>query len=420
MTEAAHQMASNPLPPAPRFPGCVGIAAGPEVAIMDESGALMPPGGLGEVVIRGRNVTAGYENNPDANAKPHSPMAGSAPATRGCIDADGYLRLTGRLKELINRGGEKISPLEVDDGDHGPSRRGAGASPSAVPHDKLGEEVAAAVVLREGSPRRTASCGPSVGARLAPFKVPRKFVFLTEIPKGATGKLQRIGLAEKLGLTAMKVAIFGAGAIGGFLGVRLARQGADVTFIARGPHLAAMQANGLTLRQRAATASLCGRAASRSAEEAGRAGLCGRHPESERAAGGRAGDRHADGAGNRAGHRHQWRALLVFLWPGQPVPRPAWWKASIRAGAVERRCRRRRPSAAWSIRRPKSSSPGVIEHTYGNRFTLGEPDGAKAPGSRRCRRAAQAGLKAPVRTKYPRRDCGSSCGATWPSTRSRR
>jgi acyl-CoA synthetase (AMP-forming)/AMP-acid ligase II len=200
MTEASHQMASNPLPPRPRFPGCVGIAAGPEVAIMDEHGALLPPGGLGEVVIRGRNVTAGYENNPAANAAAFT-NGWFRTGDQGIIDGHGYLRLTGRLKELINRGGEKVSPLEVDEilSDH-PAV--AQCLTFAVPHPKLGEEVAAAIVLRAGQAAKDTELRDFCSARLAAFKVPRRIVFLDEIPKGATGKLMRIGLAEKLGLTA--------------------------------------------------------------------------------------------------------------------------------------------------------------------------------------------------------------------------
>ncbi len=200
MTEASHQMASNPLPPRSRFPGCVGIAAGPEVAIMDEEGAILPAGGLGEVVIRGRNVTAGYENNPAANASAFT-NGWFRTGDQGIIDTDGYLRLTGRLKELINRGGEKVSPLEVDEilMDH-PAV--AQCLTFAMPHAKLGEEVAAAVVLREGAAAKDTELRDFCGERLAGFKVPRKIVFLSEIPKGATGKLQRIGLAEKLGLSA--------------------------------------------------------------------------------------------------------------------------------------------------------------------------------------------------------------------------
>jgi acyl-CoA synthetase (AMP-forming)/AMP-acid ligase II len=199
MTEASHQMASNPLPPRERFSGCVGIAAGPDVAIMDEEGGLLPSGALGEIVIRGRNVTQGYEANPDANAKAFT-NGWFRTGDQGIIDEAGYLRLTGRLKELINRGGEKISPLEVDTiiMDH-PAV--AQVVTFAVPHDKLGEDVAAAVVLREGAICDERELRDFVSARVADFKVPRKIIFLTEIPKGATGKLQRIGLAEKLGMT---------------------------------------------------------------------------------------------------------------------------------------------------------------------------------------------------------------------------
>jgi len=198
MTEASHQMSSNPLPPNPRFAGSVGVAAGPEVGIMDEAGTLLPPGSLGEVVIRGRNVTKGYESNPDANAKAFT-NGWFRTGDQGVIDTDGYLRLTGRLKELINRGGEKISPLEVDTVimDH-PAV--AQVVTFAVPHDMLGEDIAAAVVLREGAACDERELRAFVGSRVADFKVPRKILFLTEIPKGATGKLQRIGLAEKLGL----------------------------------------------------------------------------------------------------------------------------------------------------------------------------------------------------------------------------
>jgi acyl-CoA synthetase (AMP-forming)/AMP-acid ligase II len=198
MTEAAHQMTSNPLPPRPRKPGSVGIAAGPEVRIMDEEGNLLGSGALGEVVIRGPNVTKGYEANPDANLKGFA-NGWFRTGDQGTIDAEGYLRITGRLKDLINRGGEKVSPLEVDEivMDH-PAV--AQVVTFAMPHDKLGEEVAAAIVLREGQTATEREIRDFAAKRLADFKVPRKVVFLPEIPKGATGKLQRIGLAEKLGL----------------------------------------------------------------------------------------------------------------------------------------------------------------------------------------------------------------------------
>ncbi|MSO90337.1 MAG: AMP-dependent synthetase [Acetobacteraceae bacterium] len=199
MTEAAHQMASNPLPPGKRFPGSVGIAAGPDVAIMSEAGDILPAGDLGEVVIRGRNVTAGYENNTSANASAFTD-GWFRTGDQGVIDAGGYLRLTGRLKELINRGGEKISPLEVDTVimDHPSVEQ---CLTFAMPHDRLGEEVAAAIVLRPGLTATDMELRAFAAQRLAAFKVPRKIIFLAEIPKGATGKLMRIGLADKLGLS---------------------------------------------------------------------------------------------------------------------------------------------------------------------------------------------------------------------------
>jgi acyl-CoA synthetase (AMP-forming)/AMP-acid ligase II len=198
MTEASHQMASNPLPPRPRKPGTVGVAAGPEVAIMDRDGKLLNRGEIGEVVIRGDNVTAGYANNPKANAEAFT-NGWFRTGDQGVLDAEGYLSLTGRLKEIINRGGEKIAPREVDDVlmDH-PAV--AQVVTFAMPHDKLGEEVAAAVVLREGQAATEQELRGFAATRLADFKVPKKILFLPEIPKGATGKLQRIGLAQRLGL----------------------------------------------------------------------------------------------------------------------------------------------------------------------------------------------------------------------------
>jgi oxalate---CoA ligase len=197
MTEATHQMASNPLN-GTRKPGSVGVPAGPEIAIMNEAGQLLSRGETGEVVIRGENVTAAYENNPKANGEAFV-NGWFRTGDQGVIDADGYLTLTGRLKEIINRGGEKISPREVDEAlmDH-PAVLQAVAF--AVPHPMLGEDVGAAVVLREGLTATEQELGAFLSERLAAFKTPRKILFLAEIPKGATGKLQRIGLAQKLGL----------------------------------------------------------------------------------------------------------------------------------------------------------------------------------------------------------------------------
>ncbi len=200
MTEASHQMASNPLPPLPRKPGTVGLAAGPEIAIMSADGRLLAPGEIGEIVIRGESVTAGYANYSRSNAEAFT-NGWFRTGDQGVMDSDGYLSLTGRLKEIINRGGEKIAPREVDDVlmDH-PAV--AQVVTFSMPHDKLGEEVAAAVVLREGQSATEQELRSFAGAHLADFKVPRKIVFLTEIPKGTTGKPQRIGLAERLGLSA--------------------------------------------------------------------------------------------------------------------------------------------------------------------------------------------------------------------------
>ena len=198
MTENAHQMTSNQLPPGKRKPGFVGCAAGPEVAVMSPAGELLGPGEEGEVVTRGANVTRGYENNPKANTEGFA-HGWFHTGDQGLMDDDGYLKITGRLKEIINRGGEKIAPMEVDDilMDHPAVQQ---AVTFAMPHDMLGEDVAAAVVLIEGVVITEADLRAFAAEKLTAFKVPRRIVILAEIPKGATGKLQRIGLAQKLGL----------------------------------------------------------------------------------------------------------------------------------------------------------------------------------------------------------------------------
>jgi acyl-CoA synthetase (AMP-forming)/AMP-acid ligase II len=198
MTEASHQMASNPLPPRPRKPGSVGVAAGTKIAIMDAAGNLLAGGESGEIVVRGPNVTSGYVNNPEANAAAFH-HGWFRTGDQGALDEEGYLRINGRLKELINRGGEKVSPLEVDVVllDHPAVQL---ALTFALPHESLGEEVAAAVVLREGASATERELRDFAGKRLAHYKVPHKIVFVSELPRGPTGKLQRIGLAAKLGL----------------------------------------------------------------------------------------------------------------------------------------------------------------------------------------------------------------------------
>jgi acyl-CoA synthetase (AMP-forming)/AMP-acid ligase II len=198
MTEAAHQMTSNALPPGSRKPGSVGPAAGPEVAIMDEAGALLSPGQVGEIVVRGENLTPGYERNAEANAAAFTD-GWFRTGDQGYLDDEAHLTITGRLKEIINRGGEKISPREVDEVllDHAAV---AQAVTFAMPHPMLGEEVAAAVVLVDGAAADEREIREFAAMRLATFKVPKRVLILSDIPKGPTGKLRRIGLAEVVGL----------------------------------------------------------------------------------------------------------------------------------------------------------------------------------------------------------------------------
>jgi acyl-CoA synthetase (AMP-forming)/AMP-acid ligase II/thioesterase domain-containing protein len=199
MTEASYQISSNPFPPAKRKIGSVGVPAGPEVGVMDDLGNLLPRTKTGEIVIRGPNVMQGYENNSAANMM--SFVDGwFRTGDQAYFDADGYLFITGRLKEIINRGGEKISPREVDEVllEHPAVSE---AVTFSIPHVTLGEEVAAAVVLREQVSATETEIRDFVAARLSEFKVPRRILILDKIPKGATGKLQRLEMAEKLGLT---------------------------------------------------------------------------------------------------------------------------------------------------------------------------------------------------------------------------
>ncbi|BAY73662.1 AMP-dependent synthetase and ligase [Nostoc linckia NIES-25] len=196
MTEASHLMTTNPLPPKVRKPGTVGYGFGVEVGTMDSEGKLLPQGSLGEVVVKAPNVIDGYENNPEANATAFV-NGWFRTGDQGKIDEDGYLCLTGRIKELINRGGEKISPLEVDDIllRH-PAV--AEALAFAVPHKSLGEDIHAAVVLKaEVSEKELlAHCS----TMLANFKVPKQIHILEQLPRGATGKLQRLAMAKLLGI----------------------------------------------------------------------------------------------------------------------------------------------------------------------------------------------------------------------------
>jgi oxalate---CoA ligase len=192
MTEASHQMASNPLPPGERRPGSVGRATGIEIGVMDEAGSLLASDTQGEVVIRGPSVIDAYANNPEANAKSFTD-GWFRTGDQGVLDAGGYLSLVGRLKEMINRGGEKIAPREIDDVllQH-PAVVEAVAF--GVPHSGWGEEVAAAVVLKaEASEKELIAFARE---RLADHKVPRKLFVVQQIPRTPTGKIQRRAVAE--------------------------------------------------------------------------------------------------------------------------------------------------------------------------------------------------------------------------------
>jgi acyl-CoA synthetase (AMP-forming)/AMP-acid ligase II len=194
MTEAAHQMASNPLPPGARKPGSVGVPAGIRISIVDSGGNHLSAEQKGEVVILGPNVFKGYENNPEANAS--SFVNGwFRTGDEGFLDFDGYLHLTGRLKDMINRAGEKISPHEID--------RVLLSHPAIAEavtfgfsHPTWGEEVAAAVVLRE--PETESALLKYCHLKLAEFKCPKKLYILENIPLTATGKIRRQAVASAI------------------------------------------------------------------------------------------------------------------------------------------------------------------------------------------------------------------------------
>jgi len=204
MTEAAHQMAINPLPPNKRKAGSVGRGAGCNIGIMDHAGSLLSPGVIGEIVVSGNNVIEGYENNPKANESSFS-NGWFRTGDQGYLDTEGYLFINGRLKEIINRGGEKISPREVDEVllRH-PAIQQAAAF--AIPHPTLGEDIAAIVVIRNGMTATEKEIRLFATEYMAYYKIPSKIIFSDEIPKGPTGKVQRVGLAEKLGLTGTEIA----------------------------------------------------------------------------------------------------------------------------------------------------------------------------------------------------------------------
>ena len=198
MTEATHQMASNPLPPAIQKPGLVGMPAGPEICIMNDKNEKLSQGQIGEICIKGDNVTNGYENNPEAN-KQSFVNNWFRTGDEGFFDKDGYLKISGRLKEIINKGGEKISPLEVDNilMDFPPIDQ---ALCFGYKDKMLGEDIAVAIKLKENKSCTEDDIKSYANEKLAKFKIPKKIFIVEDIPKGATGKLQRIGLAKKFGL----------------------------------------------------------------------------------------------------------------------------------------------------------------------------------------------------------------------------
>ena len=198
MTEATHQMTSNPLPPAIQKPGLVGMPAGPEICIMNDKNEKLAQGEIGEICIKGDNVTNGYENNPEAN-KQSFVNDWFRTGDEGFFDKDGYLKISGRLKEIINKGGEKISPFEVDNilMDFPPIDQ---ALCFGYKDKMLGEDIAVAIKLKENKSCTEDDIKSYANEKLTKFKIPKKIFIVEDIPKGATGKLQRIGLAKKFGL----------------------------------------------------------------------------------------------------------------------------------------------------------------------------------------------------------------------------
>lgn len=196
MTEAAHQMTVNPLIRGKQKRGSAGKAAFCEVAIMDEQSNLLSNGQIGEIVVRGKNVVTAYENNLKANEDSFT-NGWFRTGDQGYFDEEGYLFISGRTKEIINRGGEKIFPREVDE----LLLRYSGirqVAAFAIPHPTLGEDLAAVVVMDKGKTATAKEIRQFAAKHIAAFKVPSQIFFAAEIPKGPTGKIQRVGLADKL------------------------------------------------------------------------------------------------------------------------------------------------------------------------------------------------------------------------------
>ncbi|KAE8146689.1 hypothetical protein BDV25DRAFT_46512 [Aspergillus avenaceus] len=198
MTEAAHQMTSNPLPPGKRQPGSVGLGQGVEVRILDQDGTEVPQGKEAEICVRGENVTKGYLNNPSANKSSFTSDGFFRTGDQGKKDPDGYVIITGRIKELINKGGEKISPIELDNTLLNYPKV-AEAVCFAIPDEgHYGEDIGAAVVLKNSVAATEDELKKWMAEKLAKFKTPKKVWLVPQIPKTATGKIQRRKVAETM------------------------------------------------------------------------------------------------------------------------------------------------------------------------------------------------------------------------------
>ena len=197
MTEAAHQMTSNPLPPKERIPGSVGLGQGVEIAILDPSGTHLPVDKEGEISIRGENVTSGYLNNSAANESAFTRDGFFRTGDQGKLNAKGYLFITGRIKELINKGGEKISPIELDNViAHHP--KVSEAVSFALEDEMYGQDVGVAVVLKPGESLGDGELKTWMAERVAKFKLPKRVWVVEKMVKTATGKVQRRVVAEEM------------------------------------------------------------------------------------------------------------------------------------------------------------------------------------------------------------------------------
>ena len=396
MTEAAHQMASNPLPPSARKPGAVGPGTNVGISIRDGNGQEVATGERGEVCILGPNVVKGYENNPEANATAFFD-GWFRTGDQGYLDAEGYLTLSGRLKEMINRGGEKISPREIDEvllghpavGEavcfgvpHRDVGRGGGRGGHAQGHRHRGR----AARLLQGPARRVQAAEADPHHRGDPADRDRQ----DPAPRGRPGvRTDR----------PVKFVIAGAGAIGGYIGAKLARAGADVVLFARGPHLRAMQERGVRVI---------------GAEEQFEV----RPPVTGDLA--TVGQADVVVLGVKA---HALTALAPTLTPlfgpdtivvstQNGIP---WWyfqgvggelndlrlervdPGGVIAGAIEHR----RVVGSLAYFATDLAEPGVIRHIEGNRLSLGEPDGSKSERAKRLADALiAAGLRCPVTARF--------------------